>query len=201
LIATGRSPHDGQMPEANRRRPRGYRGVDHETVGSDLVSILHCLKFPEQVLGADEFARLKQVDPSGWYPIQWLLDLMDTLGARVGHYGLIAMGRSLFKLSHEEQAKKVLKSAHDVIHGLDGMYHHANRGTDIGGWKVVRFQKGLAELEKTTPHHCVMEQGILSAAFDMVGCPAMITQPECFRSGAELCRYSITSVVTDQRWS
>jgi hypothetical protein len=43
------------------------------------------------------------------------------------------------------------------------MYHHANRGTGIGGWKVLRFDAGYAELEKMTPHHCVMEQGILSS--------------------------------------
>ena len=29
---------------------------------------------------------------------------------------------------------------------------------------MLGFEPGKAELEKTTPHHCVMEEGIFSAA-------------------------------------
>jgi hypothetical protein len=183
------------------RRPRGYIGKDHETIGSDILSIYHCLRLPVQILGEAEVEKLKKVDPNGWYPIAWPLELMETLDRKVGHYGLIAMGRTLFKMSHEENAKKVLKSAKDLVYALDGLYHNANRGEGIGGWKVTKFDKGVVELEKNTPHHCVMEQGILAAAFDMVGAPSMIAQRECFRTGADLCVYTVTSAVTDARWT
>jgi hypothetical protein len=111
------------------------------------------------------------------------------------------MGRTLFTMSHEERVKTVAKSARDIIYGIDGMYHHANRGTQIGGWKVTRFEPGYAELEKTTPHHCVMEQGILTQALTAVGCPGIVSQLGCFRKGADRCTYTVTSSFTDERWS
>jgi hypothetical protein len=183
------------------RRPRGYLGRQHETIGSDILSILQVLKLPEQVLGPEECARMKQIDPNGWYPIEWLLDLMNRLDKAVGHYGLLRMGRALFDLSHKERVLQVAKSARDIVEGIDSMYHHANRGVGIGGWKVLRFEPGYAELEKTTPHHCVMEQGILSAGLAAVGCPGMVAQRECLRQGADVCVYTISSALTDERWS
>lgn len=183
------------------RRPKGYLGIDHETIGSDIASVLAILTMPEQVLGEAEARRLAAVDPEGWYPIRWLLDLMEKLDKQVGYYALVRMGRTLFKMSHEARVVEVAKSARDIIYGLDDMYHHANRGRGIGGWKVLTFEPGRAEVEKTTPHHCVMEQGILSAAIAAVGCPGTVVQRECFRKGADACIYTITSAFDDARWT
>jgi len=185
----------------NRRRPKGYVGIDHETIGSDILAVLQILRLPEQVLGQDETERLAQVHSQQWYPISWLLSLMEKLDRHVGHYGLLRMGRKLFHLSHEARVIEVAKSARDIVYGIDDMYHHANRGQMIGGWTVLSFDSGHSELEKTTPHHCVMEQGILSAALSAVGCPGIISQRQCFREGAESCIYSISSALTDERWS
>ena len=184
----------------NIRRPRGYAGIDHQTIGSDILSVFRILKLPEQVLGPEAAKKIAEIDPDGWYPIGQLLELMDKLDHDLGHYGLLQMGRMIFKLSHQERVLEVAKSARDIVYGIDGMYRHANRGRNIGGWKVTRFEPGYAELEKNTPHHCVMEQGILSAALSAVGCPGTVDQRECFRKGADLCIYTISSAYTDQRW-
>jgi hypothetical protein len=183
------------------RRPRGYVGVQHEAIGTDIMSVLNILKLPDQVLGAEEARRLSEVEAGGWYPVEWLLELMERLDEHVGSYGLLRMGRELFKLSHEARVMAVANSARDIVYGIDGMYRHANRGRHIGGWKVLRFEPGFAELEKTTPHHCVMEQGILSAALTAVGCPSNVSQSRCFRQGAEACVYEISSAFIDRRWS
>jgi hypothetical protein len=183
------------------RRPKGYVGIHHETIGSDILAVYQILKMPEQVLGEDEAQRLAAVNPEGWYPIEWLLELMEKLDKHVGHYGLMRMGRTLFKLSHQERVTKVATSARDIIYGIDDMYHHANRGRQIGGWRVTKFDLGDAELEKTTPHHCVMEQGILAEALTAVGCPGIVSQRQCFRQGADCCIYTITSSFVDQRWT
>jgi hypothetical protein len=185
---------------SRRRKPRGYLGQGHETIGSDILSVLQILKMPEQVLGADEVRKLSKVQMDGWYPIEWLLDLMDKVDKELGHYGLLQMGRRLFALSHEERLVQVARSAADVIYGIDGMYHHANRGSGIGGWKVLSFDPGYAELEKTTPHHCVMEQGILTGALAAVKCPGIVSQKQCFRQGADACLFVISSSFTDGRW-
>jgi hypothetical protein len=185
---------------ARKRRPRGYVGKGHETIGSDILAVTQILKLPDQVLGADIVQKLASVAMDGWYPIDWLLDVMEKVDKELGPYALLQMGRRLFAMSHEARLVQVARSAADVVYGIDGMYHHANRGAGIGGWKVVRFDPGYAELEKTTPHHCVMEQGILSGALAAVKCPGIVTQKQCFRQGADSCRFAITSSFTDERW-
>ena len=182
------------------RRPKGYVGTDHEQIGAAFVAIQRILKMPDQVLGAVDAAKLAAVDPNAWYPVSWMVELMDKLDANVGRYGLVQMGRTLFKTAHEERARHGARSARDTLYGMDGMYHAANRGRDIGGWKVTLFEPGHAELEKTTIHHCVMEQGILTGALATVGCPVNVTQLRCFREGADCCVYSVTSSITDARW-
>jgi hypothetical protein len=183
----------------SQRRPRGYVGVSHETIGSSFLSVLAALKQPEQVLGSAEFERLKAVNAESWYPIGWLLSITETLDGLVGTQGVLRIGRRRFELSHQKRVPYA--SARDVIYGIDEMYHHANRGEKIGGWTVLKFEPGYAELEKTTPHHCAMEQGILSAALSSVQCPSVLTQHECFRNGADSCIYAITSTCSDARWS
>jgi hypothetical protein len=183
------------------RRPRGYSGEDHTTLGSDILAVLKILKLPEQVLGKEEFEKLKLVKADGWYPVDLLLGLMEILEAHVGKYGLMQMGRRLFEMSHKQRVLQVAKCAKDIIYGIDGMYHHANRGRGIGGWHVLKFEPGLAELEKNTAHHCVMEQGILTEALLTVGCAVNVVQTRCFLDGADTCVYQITSAFVDKHWA
>lgn len=183
------------------RRPRGYYGEAHQTLGSDIVAVLKILKLPEQVLGKGEFERLQRVNPFEWYPIDWLLRLMEILEEQVGRYGLMQMGRRLFDLSHKDRVKLLAKSAKDIVYGLDDMYNHTNKGQGIGGWKVLKFEPGLAEVENNTPHHCLVEQGILTEALLCVGCACNVTQLRCFREGADTCIFQVTSTFADQRWA
>lgn len=183
------------------RRPRGYVGINHETIGSDILAVLKALHAPEQSLGKALAQRITAVKPNDWYPIGILLEALEALDAKLGTYSLRNVGWELFALSHAEAFKKVAKTARDLVFGMDGMYHRANRGMRIGGWKPTAFGPGLAILEKTTPHHCVMEEGILLEALRTLGIKAEVTQTKCFRKGAELCVYKITSAITDEgRW-
>jgi hypothetical protein len=183
-----------------QRKPRGYVGLNHQTLGSDILSVVAAIPMPPRLLGDETAERLGSVDSDGWYPIDWLLDAMEVLDKRIGNNGLLQMGRKLFELSHAEQFKANAKSAADLIYGIDGMYRHANRGTGIGGWEVVAFEPGRAELEKTTPHHCVMEEGIFSAALLTLEVPAMVQQTQCLRTGSEACRFVLTSPILDEKW-
>ncbi|MEZ0314604.1 MAG: V4R domain-containing protein [Myxococcota bacterium] len=156
------------------------------------------MKLPQLTLGKDTSDNLASVDANGWYPISVLLEAMERIDTKLGVEGLRQMGRLLFKLSHEQRVAP--KSAREVIEGLDAMYHHANRGDGIGGWRVVLFEPGLAHLEKTTPHHCAMEEGIVGAALQAAGAPCTIKQTRCMRTGSDHCLFVINSVITDHRW-
>ncbi|HWB82254.1 MAG TPA: hypothetical protein VG755_45130, partial [Nannocystaceae bacterium] len=153
-----------------------------------------------RLLGPLAAERLAIIEPDDWYPIEWLLEMMERIDQRVGRFALLKLGRTLFKLSHQERIAEVATCGRDIVYGIDGMYHHANRGGDIGGWKVLSFDANRAELEKTTPHHCMMEEGILSQALTAVGSPAVINQSQCFRDGADACRFTIVPAMQSAQW-
>ncbi len=183
------------------RHPRTYLGLKHETLGSDILAVIKAVTLPERTLGAELATRLSKVDAKAWYPISWLLEGLEALDAKLGSFGLKHVGWELFKLSHADAFRQVAKSARDLVYGLDAMYHHANRGQGIGGWKVLRFEPGLAEVEKTTPHHCGMEEGILEEAMRTLGIKVEVSQRECFRKGADACVFVLKSPITDARWT
>lgn len=189
------------------RTPRGYHGIGHETIGSDLLAVRHALaaltgteNAAERLLGEIANGRLEQVTADGWYPIGWLLEMMETIEQRIGRFALLKLGRTLFRISHEQRIAEVARCGRDIVYGIDGMYHHANRGVAIGGWDVLEFDANRAVLEKTTPHHCVMEEGILSQALQAVGSPSVISQSQCFREGAETCRFVILPAMQSAVW-
>jgi hypothetical protein len=162
--------------------------------------VLATLRAPEDVLGNDRAAALRSLDPNQWYPIGVLLELLEHLQARVGRASVVKMGRQLFLDSHAQRVAAEVTSAGDVIFGIDRWYHHANRGEGLGGWKVLRFGPGVAFLEKTTPHLCALEEGILLEALHLTNTDALIVQPQCFHLGAEACVFELHSTVRDARW-
>jgi hypothetical protein len=201
------------MGAERKRWPKGYVGRNHETIGSDVLAVLKSLqqlvgdgdgaagqRMAQQVIGQVDLARLQSLDANAWVPIGWLLDLMDSVEAKIGRFGLIKMGRTLFRMSHEQRVVQVAKSAWDIVNGFDAIYRHANRGDRIGGWRVLSFEGDRAEIEKTTPHHCAMEEGIFAQALQAVGAPAMVTQSQCFRQGADACHFVILASSAEGRW-
>lgn len=189
------------MPLVTRPIPRGYVGIGHETIGSDVLALYHALSHPDEMLGTATSARIRGLDPNGWYPVAEIVEPLELLAAKLGAAGLRKVGRKLFELSHEDRVRGVITSAAAIVYGLDDMYRAANRGQDIGGWKVLMFEPGEARLESTTPHHCALEDGIVGAAMKMIGVPAIIEQSYCVRRGQDHCQFVITSDVTDARWT
>jgi hypothetical protein len=183
------------------RKPKDYEGLDHLTIGSDMLAVLDALPSSERILQPGTLERLRSLEPAKFYPVAWFLELMEELEASIGRVALVRLGRNVFAMSHRKRVLKTAHSARDIVYGIDGMYHHAHRGQKIGGWRVLSFEPGQATLEKTTPHHCAMEEGILLEALFALGVPSRIEQTACFRKGAASCVYSITSVVTDARWT
>ena len=187
--------------EVRRLRPRGYVGIGHETIGSDVLALIRAVLMPEHVLGKEVVAKLRAVDADAWYPIATLLDPLDRLDKVLGESSLRKIGWTVFDLTHEKDMGRTVKSVRGIVYGIDGMYHAANRGDQIGGWRVISFEAGEATLEKNTPHNCIMEEGILEAGCRVAGVTPTIFQSECVRKGDAVCRFVIRSHVTDHRWN
>ena len=68
----------------------------HETIGSDILAVLQTMKYPEQILGAEWLARLRLVEPEGWYPVSTLLELLQKLASKGGHASVCRWAASSF---------------------------------------------------------------------------------------------------------
>jgi hypothetical protein len=155
---------------------------------------------PGQILGAELTAELRAVEPGKWYPIELLLRAMDRLEERVGRAGLLQMGRKLFRASHAEAFKALVRSAGDFVYGLDSMYQRCNRGQGIGSCKLIAFRPGYAEILKTTPQHCAMVEGLFSESLISLSIPTSVEQTRCILRGAPECLYVFRSLVEGELW-
>ena len=94
-----------------------------------------------------------------------------------------------------------VKRLRPLLGSFDTLYKAVNRGPGIGCWQVTHFAPGEARLVKTTPFDCVMEEGILEAAFRSLHIPVVIRQAVCRRDGDAHCEIALTSNVVDARWT
>lgn len=166
-----------------------------------MLAVLKAVTLPERILGPELAGRLNEVREDQWYPISLLLEAFEILDEKLGDFGLQHVGWELFKLSHADEVRANVHSAHQLLSGFDAIYKRVNRGEDIGGWQVLSIEPGYALLEKTTPHHCKMEEGLIKEALRTLGVPVEVTQPQCFRKGADACHFVLRSSVTDARWT
>ncbi len=183
-----------------KRVPKGYRGLNHVTIGSDIMSMIEALPIPEQILGKERTAELRRVKPTTWYPIAMLLEPLELLAQKMGDRALVPIGYALVRLTHTEAIRKNFQSARQLLTGFDGIYHAANRGTDIGGWKLHSFEPGKCVLDNSTPHPCFLEVGILQEALRALNVTTIIRQSTCVIDGADNCQFVITSSVEDILW-
>ena len=188
------STHPSAVPMAGNRKPRGYSSANHETLGTDILALVDAVVLPETILGKTAYARLMSVDAKGWYPVGDLLDAFEQVGMVLGNNSLRKVGASIFKLSHEGALRAAALTPRELLFGFDAMYRFANRGVAIGGWKVLEFGPTRAVLEKATPHHCVVEEGLLVAAMAVCGVEIYVHQQACFRQGADVCQFVLSPV-------
>jgi len=188
-----------RLPMSDPRRPAGYVGSNHETSGRDVLAVLKTVNAPEATLGKELADKLRGVTADGWYPIALLVDMLERLDQKLGSFHLKSVGWAIIQSLPPEMLAR-FKTAREVVDAFDGIYHFNNRGQEIGGWTVTLFVPGRAELEKNTPHHCVMEEGILEELLRKVGIPMKVSQSACFRKGAPVCRFVVEARMVDERW-
>lgn len=181
------------------RKPQGYVGANHETIGTDIISVLKTVNLPEITLGKELADRLRAVKPDQWYPISEMLTLLDRLDERLGSFHLKQVGWTIIQNVPPGGFSR-FPTARALLEGMDETYRYNNRGDEIGHWRVVAFTPTHAELEKTTPHHCVMEEGIIEETLRVVGVSAKVQQTACFRKGAPLCHFRVEPRRPDERW-
>lgn len=181
-------------------KPRGYSGKRHEVLGAEILALLRILRSGDSALGEDA-DRLRELDRGDFYPVEVLLRVSEVLDETLGKFGLVRAGRNIFDALYKDTVAAGWTSARDVIHGMDALYNYSNRGIGIGGFQVKSFELGRATLVKTSPQHCLVDEGILGGALSAAGCPATITQTECIRHGGSACTFVITSAFIDRRWN
>ncbi len=186
-------------PLLSGRKPQGYAGINHQTAGTDILSVLKTVHAPEITLGKELAARLRRVQPDQWYPISDMLELLERLDEKLGSFHLKQVGWNIIQGLPPGLFSR-FSSAREMLEGMDTLYRMNNRGEQIGHWKVAAFSANRAELEKTTPHHCIMEEGIIEESLRAMTLAAKVQQTQCFRKGDPLCRYVVVPRTADSRW-
>lgn len=186
----------------------------HEVVGADILAVRRAVEFLSNsastkttsmyvrtVLGNALTERLEQVEAERWYPVSVMLEMERALDDKLGASGLRRMGRAIFKHDLSEKTRAHMKSVRECMYALDAMYRTHNRGSNLGSWTVRTFTEARAELVKTTPHNCLMEEGILIEACATFDVAVVVTQPECVRNGEPHCLYIVTPTTLDSpKW-
>lgn len=198
------TPPQAASRAANHAVAKAYRSTNHEVQGYELLAVRDALtwlspdKSPPSVhdlcvrlLGATQVAQLDATSPPQWYPAQLLLSMLRAIDEKVGPNGLRRVGRASFQRAVASMGRDKYKSARAMLDDLDAIYRRTNRGTAIGGWKVLLASDVEARLEYTAPHVCVTQEGYLTEACAAVGVPVVVTQKECVRSGADACVFSV----------
>jgi hypothetical protein len=178
----------------------GQAASDHEIIGADLLSVIRALPLADLVLGAEMSAQLRAAKPDAWYPASLFIEALQRVGLKVGRFGLLQLGRQIFATSQAPTFKQRVHNAAEALFGIDGNYRRANRGSAIGGWQMISFKPGHAEMIKTTPPDCLMVEGIVSEALRTLEIPTLIEQRECVHKGAPHCRFIFSSAVTGELW-
>ncbi len=189
------------MPPDDTRKASLNPLAPHEMLGAAVRALLDAVLLPEQLLGQQATEQLRGLDLEAWYPGELQMSLVRKLHALLGDASLRQVGWSMFAVLHDAEVRRRRPPVHQLLAGLDVLYRRVNRGTHIGGWELTAFGAGSARLAKTTPHDCIMEEGIVEGAFRAVGIPVVIRQPSCVRQGAARCELLITSSVVDRRWT
>ncbi|MDP1920827.1 MAG: hypothetical protein Q8L14_31580 [Myxococcales bacterium] len=182
------------------RQPRGYLGKGHETIGSDIIAVFEAVRDAEPTLCSHWMPLVRTIDPHGWYPIDLLLTLADVIHERAGSDALASMGRSIFMLSHGRHFPARAASIGDLVFSADAIYRRANRGTAIGGWRVLEFAQSLAVIEKTTPHLCQFDEGIMQAGGRALGVAVTISQRRCLLEGDDTCEFVVEGAPGEPLW-
>ena len=183
-----------------RRFPKGYLGFDHVTRGGDLLAVLDAIIGPDFILGATLAQKIRKLKPDEWVPIALLMELYEKLSEKLGPYHMKQVGWTIVKRYHASDVLKRFHSAEEVVYALDALYRQGNRGTAIGGWKVTLFTPTRCEMEKTTPHHCGMEEGIVEEMMRTLGISTTVYQTDCLRKGSDLCRFVIEPKGSNPPW-
>ena len=156
------------------RRPRGYYGEDHTTLGSDILSVLKILKLPEQVLGKEEADRLREIHADQWYPIEVLL-------------GLMAKATSI------EDSIRVQQHLQDVqltIEELKGQLHVLSDQSDLS---TISVSMSVAAL--STSMMCLVGQRPVASASTLA-----IRPPSHWCRSVGISTVGAASLCTDAEW-
>jgi hypothetical protein len=144
-----------------------------------------------RLLGVTQTAQLDATSPPQWYPASHLLSMLRAIDEKVGPNGLRRIGRASFQRVLTAMGHNRYRTARALFCDLDAIYRRTNRGTDIGGWKVLHSSDDDVHLEYTAPFVCIAQEGFLTEAAASLGVPVVVTQRECVRRGADACVFIV----------
>ena len=133
----------------------------------------------------------ENIEPNKWYPMKQFTILVDQYEDQMGPLVLKSIGTGIIPEMLEAGVMPKMPPQ-EFIKGLSHVYHSANRGTNIGDWKVLKEEPNHIIMENSTMHNCKLEEGVLLGGIEALGGKnPRIFQRTCVKKGDSFCTFDI----------
>ncbi len=167
--------------------------VDQQIIGATIVAVSKRIMNSKIIFDKIKEYKYDDVKPDKWYPMQQFTLLTDYVEKIMNASVLNYIGKQIVP---EMKDAKVISfpSPKDFLKSMQKVYLAANKGANIGEWKVVKEETNKIVVKSSTMHNCYLEQGVLQGGVEAFGGKSVIikhSSTECRRKGGKSCDYEI----------
>lgn len=164
---------------------------NQECLGTNILSIQNKIFNAKHYFDQISQYSYENIEPNKWYPMKQFTILVDLYEDIMGPLILKNVGSGI--IPEMIQAGIIPKiSPHEFLKSLTNTYHSANRGSNIGDWRVIKEESKHIVLENSTMHNCKLEEGVILGGIEALGGRnPRILQRTCVKKGDPFCTFDI----------
>lgn len=164
---------------------------DKQIIGSIILAVKAGLVNPESFIKRVSEYDYTNINPEKWYPIEMFWNLTDYIEKNLSTSVLRNIGTQIIPNMKNAGLLPNL-TPKEYLASLNDTYISANRGTNIGSWKVIEIKDGHAIIENTTMQHCILEEGVVFGGIKAFGGSyCIVKQTTCVLKGDSKCTFDI----------
>ncbi|NHI94540.1 MAG: hypothetical protein EAX96_18765 [Candidatus Lokiarchaeota archaeon] len=165
--------------------------MKQESRGTNIIAVKTKIVNPGMIFDKIKEYSYDNLDPGKWYPMKQFTLLTDYIEKYLSATVLKNIGSGIVP---EMKNAGILPNMapEDFLKSLQKIYLEANRGVNIGQWKVAKEEPNHIILENTTMHNCILEEGVILGGIKVFGARYMkVTQSKCVKKGDNMCLFDI----------
>ena len=164
---------------------------NQECLGINILSIQNKIYGAKHYFDKIPQYTYENIEPNKWYPMKQFTLLVDLYEEKMGPLIIKNIGTGIIPEMVEAGVLPKM-SPQEFLKSLSGSYHSANRGTNIGDWKVIKEGANHIIMENSTSHNCKLEEGVVLGGIEALGGKnPRVLQRTCVKKGDPFCTFDI----------